>query len=45
MSEVRLGPSCILVRRMFRYRQLRQTEMQDLRRQGHNASLPELTLP
>jgi hypothetical protein len=45
MSEVRLGAACILVRQMFRYRHLGQTEMQDLRREGHDASLPELALP
>jgi len=45
MSAVRLGTACVLVRQMFRYRYLGQTEMQDVRRKGHNVSLPEFTIP
>jgi hypothetical protein len=44
MSEVRLGATSILVRSMFRYRHVGQTQVQELRRKGDNPSLPEYAL-
>jgi hypothetical protein len=44
MSEVRLAAAYNLVRGMFRYGHLGQTQVQDLRRKGDNASLSEHAL-
>jgi hypothetical protein len=44
MSEVRLEAARILVRGMFRYGQIGRTQVQELRREGNNRSLPERAL-
>jgi hypothetical protein len=44
MSEVRLEAGRILVRGMFRYGQIGRTQVQELRREGNNRSLPERAL-
>jgi hypothetical protein len=44
MSQVRLGATCLLVRAMFRNRQVRQAQMQGMRWKGDDHSLPECSL-
>ena len=44
MSQVRIGATCLLVRAMFRNRQVRQAQMQGMRWKRDDHSLPECSL-